>query len=437
MKRLIILPLLLLTLSLWATTYYISPTGNDGTGNGSITTPWFTLDHAWDAVSAGDTIFVRGGNYAYTASNNVSNTSGTAENLIVVINYPGEAPIFNYIAGSPYLTQRIGIALTNVAYVKIKGIRITNIPQPTAGDIYNYGMILWTGVTNSTFELIEIDHIGGWGVVIGDNCSDILFLNCDSHHNANNVDDGAIWGQADGFETGSASSTNITFRGCRAWWNSDDGWDLRLANGVFTLENCWSFWNGYVPGTFTHAGNGEGFKLGPKRTENTTSVLRTLTNCIAAENYAIQFGCLTAGYYTFHTILSNCTAYKSETQRGFQFDAAMVSDAHNCLDYDNAYAASMPGDTGDHNTWNGGVIVTNADFESLSTPTLAGKRQADGSLPKLRAFRLKEGSDLIDAGIDVGLTTDTYGHRVPQGSAPDIGATEYGNYVLFYNGKQL
>ena len=52
-------------------------------------------------------------------------------------------------------------------------------------------------------------------------------------------------------------------------------------------------------------------------------------------------------------------------------------------------------------------------------------------------FRLRPTSPAIDAGLDVGLTKDYHGHRVPQGSAPDIGASEVGNYVLFYNGKQL
>lgn len=52
-------------------------------------------------------------------------------------------------------------------------------------------------------------------------------------------------------------------------------------------------------------------------------------------------------------------------------------------------------------------------------------------------FRLRPGSPAIDTGVDVGLTHDYWGHRVPQNSTPDIGACEYGNYVLFYNGKQL
>ena len=50
---------------------------------------------------------------------------------------------------------------------------------------------------------------------------------------------------------------------------------------------------------------------------------------------------------------------------------------------------------------------------------LNAARKADGSLPDLNGyFQLAEGSDLIDAGTDVGLAYE--------GTAPDLGAFEYG-----------
>ncbi|WP_242158656.1 hypothetical protein [Aestuariivivens sediminis] len=42
-------------------------------------------------------------------------------------------------------------------------------------------------------------------------------------------------------------------------------------------------------------------------------------------------------------------------------------------------------------------------FVSLSIDLLSGPRQADGSLPDIDFMKLTAGSDLIDAGIDVGL----------------------------------
>ena len=47
---------------------------------------------------------------------------------------------------------------------------------------------------------------------------------------------------ADGFST---SGTGNVFRGCRAWFNSDDGYDCINAKALVTFDNCWAFYNGY------------------------------------------------------------------------------------------------------------------------------------------------------------------------------------------------
>ena len=51
-----------------------------------------------------------------------------------------------------------------------------------------------------------------------------------------------------------------------------------------------------------------------------------------------------------------------------------------------------------------------------------GARQADGSMPNLRFLKLATGSDLINAGVNVGLPY--------VGTAPDIGAFEYTQFPL-------
>ena len=45
------------------TTYYVSTTGSDVTGDGSYSNPWATIQHAVDNVSSGDTIMVAPGTY--------------------------------------------------------------------------------------------------------------------------------------------------------------------------------------------------------------------------------------------------------------------------------------------------------------------------------------------------------------------------------------
>lgn len=87
-------------------TYYISPSGNDSSGTGSIERPWATINGArtggaGKSVAAGDLVYFRGGSYSAALSNKGPNRSsyyidldGTSSDRIVFSAYPGENPIF-------------------------------------------------------------------------------------------------------------------------------------------------------------------------------------------------------------------------------------------------------------------------------------------------------------------------------------------------------
>jgi hypothetical protein len=93
---------------------------------------------------------------------------------------------------------------------------------------------------------------------------DNLILNCDAYNNYDAVSDRGYGGNVDGFgaHLNSAKYTGNVFRGCRAWWNSDDGFDLINCLAPVVIEDCVAFYNGYRPGTMTRAGDGTGFKAG-------------------------------------------------------------------------------------------------------------------------------------------------------------------------------
>ncbi len=78
---------------IFAAIYYLSPTGNDSSGNGSISSPWFTLKKAWTVVAAGDTIYLRGGIYKYNSRQTLANKNGTSGNYIHVFAYQNEIPV--------------------------------------------------------------------------------------------------------------------------------------------------------------------------------------------------------------------------------------------------------------------------------------------------------------------------------------------------------
>ncbi len=69
MKEVLLLFFSLLSFSLSASTYYIAPTGNDNTGNGSASNPWRSLYKACSSVKTpGDIIHVNAGTYVETTS---------------------------------------------------------------------------------------------------------------------------------------------------------------------------------------------------------------------------------------------------------------------------------------------------------------------------------------------------------------------------------
>ncbi|THF76580.1 carbohydrate binding domain-containing protein [Cohnella fermenti] len=68
-------------------TYYVSTTGSDITGDGSLEHPWRTIQRAADLMSAGDTCYIREGVYYETVT---VRTSGTGEQALRFAAYPGE-----------------------------------------------------------------------------------------------------------------------------------------------------------------------------------------------------------------------------------------------------------------------------------------------------------------------------------------------------------
>src|SRR5664280_1354244 len=177
MRNLLVLLFLCPYFALSGATYYVAPNGSDS-NTGTLASPFFTLNKAWTLVAAGDIIYMRGGTYHYgTTMNSLSGKSGTSGNTIKVWAYPGEFPVIDY-AGVNLTGQKIALRLNNISYVYFKGFRIANMAQENTSNAWpNYGIILYNDVSNCIFEQIEVDHIGGWGTVIGDRSSNNTFIN--------------------------------------------------------------------------------------------------------------------------------------------------------------------------------------------------------------------------------------------------------------------
>jgi Secretion system C-terminal sorting domain/Bacterial Ig domain/Right handed beta helix region len=418
MKKLLNLLLLSFALNANATDYYLSPTGSDA-NPGTFALPKFTLNSVWlvMANNTGHNIYMRGGTYSYTTQQYLKYKNGAAGNLVKIQPYQNEVVIITKGAGYTHPFEVRGGCYLKGDYIHFLRIRITGFTQETT-DVWSG---LWAdSVNHCIFERMEVDNNGG-GLYIQNGSTDNLVLNSDFHDNYDPITNGS---NGDGLDVAyiTAGSSN-TVRGCRAWDNSDDGFDCYENQGYVLFDKCWSWHNGYTPGTNMPIGNGEGFKLGTSGGQ--TGLLRKLTKCIAFNN-------LLSGFHQEEAVcrmeVYNNTSYNNG-QHGFLFD--YQNKAHifkNNIAFNNtnnnaftsaltelaanSFGGSGPAEPGwDEN-------VTSGDFVSLDASQTLNARQADGSLPVITFLNLLTGSDLKDAGVDVGLPF--------VGSAPDRGAFEFG-----------
>ena len=298
----------------------------------------------------------------------------------------------------PPLAISKGLSI-DASYWHVKGLVVEN----SAGR----GIQVSTG-TGIVIESCETRQNGDMGLVVSNGASNALILNCDSHHN---FDDANAGENADGFGAKSNVGTGVIFRGCRAWANADDGWDLYGAPSAVRFENCWAYKNGdNFKNVSGFAGDGNGFKLGKSDGDLAHHVL---VNCLAWDNLGgngYEDNNNTGGLTFYNTV-----AYQN---KGAGFEA--INNTNHILKNNLAFGNGKPdnvlaGSVDSNNSWNG-LTVTAADFASLDDTVAVGPRQADGSLPASDFLHLAPGSGLIDKGVDVGLPF--------LGAAPDLGAYE-------------
>jgi len=238
-----------------------------------------------------------------------------------------------------------------------------------------------------------------------------MVINCDAYRNF----DGAYkkGGMADGFASKQTQGAGNRFVWCRAWENSDDGYDTYDSPEAVILEDCWAFRNGVNVWNFTgFAGNGNGFKIGGNDKLQNNKV----TRCIV-------FGQPQKGFdqnnNTGGLTIYNSLSYANGTNFALNgsISSGQAHDLKNNISLSGT--VSIANATEKNNTWNSGFSVTATDFESIDTSLARVQRNPDGTLPESKLFRLKPTSALVDAGVTAGLPYT--------GKAPDLGPFEYGN----------
>jgi len=422
---------------------YVAPYGNDS-DPGTIDQPLESIQKAQELVSPGDTVFIRGGTYQIREdqiSRIVSNLfacisyldkSGTEDHTIKYWAYPGETPIFDFSNVKPANQRVAGIYITG-SYIHIKGLEMTGVQVTITTHTESY--CIYSRGNHNIFEQISMhDNVGtGLRHYRGGNN---LFLNCDSYRNWDNVSEDKLGSNNDGFGCHpDPGSTGNIFRGCRAWFNSDDGFDIIRADESVVFDSCLAFYNGYTT-SFDELGDGNGFKAGGYAHDNADQIpnpvpRHTVEFCIAVRNKANGFD---SNHHLAGNNWYNNSAYRNATNFNMVNRVSPDSDdiwangydhvLKNNLSYNARGSETEYIDTAQntlsHNSFDLGINITDEDFVSLDESQLTAPRKPDGSLPDIDFMKPAQGSDIIDAGIDIG-----FGFL---GNAPELGAIEV-NYL--------
>jgi uncharacterized repeat protein (TIGR02543 family) len=415
MKKMLLSLLALFTVYLGAfaqQVLYVSPSGSASNPGTSISAPT-TLANALATVTAGGTIYMRGGTYNLTSTVVIAESnSGTSSATKKLWAYGSEVPIISF-AGMAIVTSNRGIVLDG-SYWHFKGLIVESAGDNgvlLSGDNNTIESCIFRRNADSGLQLsrynTSYNSISQWP-------SNNLVLNCEAYDNKDPDNE-----DADGFAAKLTSGTGNVFRNCVSHHNIDDGWDLYTKSdtgpiGPVTLEGCIAHSNGRLTDNTT-SGNGDknGFKLGGEGIQ----VNHTVRRCIAFNNGKHGF---TYNSNPGSMEVTNNTSYNN-AERNFNFDGGTHVFKNN-LSYLSGSNDRIIGTATAPNSFQGaagGFTVNAADFVSL-TPGANASPTAGGFL------NLASGSDLINAGVT--STGITY-----SGSAPDLGAIESGGTTTNYS----
>ena len=407
-----------------AADYYVAPTGSDS-ATGSLAAPFKSLQKGHDVAVAGDTVWLRGGTYKPTAQIKLSKSGQSDTQRIKFFAYQSEVPVIDfsgYVSTNPAVDTPALLVTGN--WLHLKGLEIAHVPVGASG-AHSISTVRSEGASNNTFELLNIHDGFGPGLFISKGTGGNLLLNCDSHDNYDKDGSQGDGQNADGFGVHYQTTGPSTIvRGCRAWLNSDDGYDLISQEVPVRIEGSWAVQNGFSDGGAgkPSSGNGNGFKAGSSE----TGIRHILQNNVAWKNRA-------AGFYANHSTGGNTWLNNTSYMNAVQYNllASPAGDPNTTITLSGALAHKMRNNVGfpnkntnmtgvdsASNTWDLNIAEASTDFVSTSDTGFDGPRQADGSMPALGFLKLRAGSPLIDKGTDVGLPY--------VGAAPDLGADEYG-----------
>lgn len=549
MKQLIFILFLFCYATAFGTKYYIAPTGDDDTGNGTSGNPWKTLAYACTQVTtAGDTIYVNAGTYTETERSNVSvgvNITGAGNTSEIICAYEGLQYTgninLNSSEGNPvngnqsisyiklngdtaYSKTAITVRYRNnvtihhvtIADFKFGGILILSnesyytppsVDQMTGNSIYNCTFsnvdtcvnyaVRFTGndgflCYNNTFNLDKPNRITGntaYGMAFSGYWNAGYKIYSNTINKADDGGDNNAWNFNTEmfFTTGGAEIYSNTFTGASVLdvvnvVKGSYDYGLKIYNNTFTVTSQITkgyrdiqaidiedrgavedlyIYNNYI----TNFPNGIWLLATPDATDTIVS----FNNIKIYYNVFSNLG-YTDDLYTYSVLLST-----TEDPSGYTVNIDSVSILNNTISssgsdivfdgvriltggaitnlniknnifsncynrpvyFNEAYAGST---VNGFNIQNNIFYSNDADavFINAAVDTSQSVISDNGTNDPLfitGTYRLKSNSPAVNAGLDVGLTTDYRGYGIK--GLPDIGAYEFLPISVKSNGKYI
>ena len=409
---------------------YVATDGNDA-DPGTSDAPLLTIHKAVELIEPGDTIWVKGGTYLISERIKIPEKATSEKKRCYLWALPGQEVIIDgsamhHTTESDFKMGRCIYVNHLVNYWHFKGLTLCNAEDNGMKLEGSYNIIencVFRG-NNDTglqigmykdFSIEESKELPAGEPKFNPGyqfCRGNVVINCDSYENYdsrtyNGSDDG---GDADGFACKLFPGPGNEFHNCRAWTNSDDGWDLYMVYHPVLIDNCWSYHNGYSPAGEA-VGNGNGFKLGGGGTSGGAAFAQSVGAHVVKN--CVSFGNLHKGFdqnnaYEGMYIL-NCLGFDNDYN--YRFPTAFIYGGmyiRNCIGFnavqknheflsEDKEGSQLP-DT-DYNSWTtldgcspykegakiGNVKPKTKDytdqFKSLAVADFMAPRQADGSLP--------------------------------------------------------
>lgn len=428
MKRICWVMILIFSVaSLSATNYFIAVYGNDSSA-GSIDAPFATLNKAQSLVVPGDTVYIRGGVYhieekqimaykgAYAYVFDLQKSGLSPKKRICYFGYRNERPVFDLSQVKP-AGKRVMVFHVAGSFLYFKNFEVVGTQVTLTGHTQSE-CFRSDGGNNNIYEGLAM-HDGmaiGFYLIRGANN---LILNCDAYNNYDYVSEDGRGGNVDGFggHPTTEESVGNVFRGCRAWYNSDDGFDLINARAACTIDHCWSFLNGYIPATMKPAGDGTGFKAGGYGMQETVRCPEVPP--VHRVEYCLAYYNRNKGFYANHhlggIVFSHNTGYRNPSNfcmlnRKPDREIANVDGYGHVITDNLSFAPRSEGkhlidvDVKKCTIRNNSFYpqekkVEATDFISLDPQELILPRKADGSLPDINFMKPKSDSDFFKAAL--------------------------------------